>query len=104
MLFTLKERVLQDLIKVQIASQEEVEEQVRKEEEERERLLKSAVFSGVEGKADKPKRKDPKGEAQREKEGCLRAQGPLYLDKGALFERPLPSAHCPPLRPLWFCR
>jgi preprotein translocase subunit SecA len=57
MLFTLKERVLQDMIRVQIASQEEVEEQVRKEEEERERLLKSAVFSGVEGKADKPKRK-----------------------------------------------
>ena len=57
MLFTLKERVLQDLIKVQISSQEEVEEQVRKEEEERERLLKSAIFSGVEGKADKPRRK-----------------------------------------------
>jgi protein translocase subunit secA len=57
MLFTLKERVLQDMIKVQIASQEEVEEQVRKEEKERERLLKSAVFSGAEGKADKPKRK-----------------------------------------------
>jgi preprotein translocase subunit SecA len=57
MLFSLKERVLQDMIRVQIASQEEVEEQVRKEEEERERLLKSAVFSGVEGKADKPKRK-----------------------------------------------
>jgi protein translocase subunit secA len=66
MLFTLKERVLQDLIKVQIASQEEVEEQVRKEEEERERLLKSAIFSGAEGKADKPKRKTLK-ERLREK-------------------------------------
>jgi preprotein translocase subunit SecA len=66
MLFTLKERVLEDLIKVQIASQEEVEEQVRKEEEERERLLKSAIFSGAEGKAEKPKRKTLK-ERLREK-------------------------------------
>jgi len=69
MLFTLKERVLQDLIKVQIASQEEVEEQVRKEEEERERLLKSAVFSGAEGKADKPKRKTLKERIKEKRKG-----------------------------------
>jgi protein translocase subunit secA len=69
MLFTLKERVLQDLIKVQITSQEEVEEQVRKEEEERERLLKSAVFSGVEGKADKPKRKTLKERLKEKRKG-----------------------------------
>lgn len=69
MLFTLKERVLQDLIKVQIASQEEVEEQVRKEEEERERLLKSAVFSGAEGKADKPKRRTLKERLKEKRKG-----------------------------------
>jgi preprotein translocase subunit SecA len=69
MLFTLKERVLQDLIKVQIASQEEVEEQLRKEEEERERLLKSAVFSGAEGKADKPKRKTLKERLKEKRKG-----------------------------------
>jgi preprotein translocase subunit SecA len=69
MLFTLKERVLQDMIKVQIASQEEVEEQVRKEEEERERLLKSAVFSGAEGKADKPKRKTLKERIKEKRKG-----------------------------------
>ncbi|MFZ8861429.1 MAG: preprotein translocase subunit SecA [Thermocrinis sp.] len=69
MLFTLKERVLQDLIKVQIASQEEVEEQVRKEEEERERLLNSAVFSGAEGKADKPKRKTLKERIKEKRKG-----------------------------------
>ncbi|MDT7871368.1 MAG: preprotein translocase subunit SecA, partial [Thermocrinis sp.] len=69
MLFTLKERVLQDMIKVQIASQEEVEEQVRKEEEERERLLKSAIFSGAEGKADKPKRKTLKERIKEKRKG-----------------------------------
>jgi preprotein translocase subunit SecA len=69
MLFTLKERVLQDLIKVQIASQEELEEQVRKEEEERERLLRSAVFSGAEGKADKPKRKTLKERLKEKRKG-----------------------------------
>ena len=69
MLFTIKERVLQDLIKVQIASQEEVEEQVRKEEEERERLLNSAVFSGAEGKADKPKRKTLKERIKEKRKG-----------------------------------
>jgi len=69
MLFTLKERVLQDLIKVQIASQEEVEEQVRKEEEEREKLLKSAIFSGAEGKADKPKRKTLKERLKEKRKG-----------------------------------
>uniref|UniRef100_UPI00262029CA preprotein translocase subunit SecA n=1 Tax=Thermocrinis sp. TaxID=2024383 RepID=UPI00262029CA len=69
MLFTLKERVLEDLIKVQIASQEEVEEQVRKEEEERERLLKSAIFSGAEGKADKPRRKTLKERLKEKRKG-----------------------------------
>ena len=69
MLFTLKERVLQNMIKVQIASQEEVEEQVRKEEEERERLLKSAIFSGAEGKADKPKRKTLKERIKEKRKG-----------------------------------
>jgi protein translocase subunit secA len=69
MLFTLKERVLQDMIRVQIASQEEVEEQVRKEEEERERLLKSAIFSGAEGKADKPKRKTLKERLKEKRKG-----------------------------------
>jgi preprotein translocase subunit SecA len=69
MLFTLKERVLQDLIKVQIASQEEVEEQVRKEEEERERLLKSAIFSGAEDKVDKPKRKTLKERLKEKRKG-----------------------------------
>jgi protein translocase subunit secA len=68
-LFNLKERVLQDLIKVQVASQEEGEEQVRKEEEERERLLKSAVFSGAEGKADKPKRKTLKERLKEKRKG-----------------------------------
>jgi Preprotein translocase subunit SecA (ATPase, RNA helicase) len=69
MLFTLKERVLQDLIRVQVASQEEVEEQVRKEEEERERLLKSAIFNGAEGKADKPKRKTLKERLKEKRKG-----------------------------------
>jgi preprotein translocase subunit SecA len=69
MLFTLKERVLQDLIKVQIASQEEVEEQVKKEEEERERLLKSAIFSGTEGKADRPKKKTLKERIKEKRKG-----------------------------------
>jgi len=59
MLYNLKEKVLEDLIKVQVASQEEVEEEVKREEEEREKLLKSAIFSGVEGKKDDkgPRRK-----------------------------------------------
>jgi len=59
MLYNLKEKVLEDLIKVQVASQEEVEEEVKREEEEREKLLKSAIFSGVEGKKDEkgPRRK-----------------------------------------------
>jgi len=59
MLYNLKEKVLEDMIKVQVASQEEVEEEVKREEEEREKLLKSAIFSGVEGKKDEkgPRRK-----------------------------------------------
>ncbi|WP_333784160.1 preprotein translocase subunit SecA [Thermocrinis sp.] len=62
MLYNLKEKVVEDTIKVQVASQEEIEEEVKKEEQEREKLLKSAVFSGVEGKKDEkgPKRKSLK--------------------------------------------
>jgi len=62
MLYNLKEKVVEDTIRVQVASQEEIEEEVKKEEQEREKLLKSAVFSGVEGKKDEkgPKRKSLK--------------------------------------------
>ena len=46
-----------------------MEEQVRKEEEERERLLKSAIFSGAEGKADKPRRKTLKERIKEKRKG-----------------------------------
>ncbi|WP_448587520.1 preprotein translocase subunit SecA [Thermocrinis sp.] len=59
LLFTLKQKVIEDTLKVQVSSQEEVEQEAKREEEEREKLLRSAVFSGVEGKGDErgPKRK-----------------------------------------------
>ncbi len=59
MLYNLKEKVVEDIIRVQVASQEEVEEEVKREEQERDKLLRSAVFSGAEGKKDEkgPKRK-----------------------------------------------
>ncbi|MEN3028519.1 MAG: preprotein translocase subunit SecA, partial [Aquificaceae bacterium] len=68
MLFRFKERVVSDLSHMQVGSQEEVEEEIRREEERKEKLLSVAVFSGVEGKADQgqkgPKRKTLKERLQ----------------------------------------
>ncbi|MFN3870991.1 MAG: preprotein translocase subunit SecA [Aquificaceae bacterium] len=66
MLSRLKERVITDLFHMQVKSQEELEEEKKKEEEQRERLLNTAIFSGVEGKEDQkgPKRKTLKERLQ----------------------------------------
>ncbi|MDW8066888.1 MAG: preprotein translocase subunit SecA, partial [Aquificaceae bacterium] len=68
MLSRFRERTISDIMHMQIRSQEEIEEEIRKEEEQKERLLSMAVFSGVEGKADHsqkgPKRKTLKERLQ----------------------------------------
>ncbi|MEZ0338012.1 MAG: preprotein translocase subunit SecA [Aquificaceae bacterium] len=69
MLNRFRERTVFDLIHMQIKSEEEVQEEIKKEEQEKERLLSMAVFSGVEGKADQkgPKRKTLKERLQSKK-------------------------------------
>ena len=59
MLSRFKERVISDIMHAQVRTQEEVQEELKKEEEEKQKLLSMAVFSGVEGKEDHkgPKRK-----------------------------------------------
>lgn len=69
MLNRFRERTVFDLIHMQIRSEEEVQEEIKKEEQEKEKLLSMAVFSGVEGKADQkgPKRKTLKERLQSKK-------------------------------------
>lgn len=69
MLNRFRERTVFDLIHMQIRSEEEVQEAIKKEEQEKEKLLSMAVFSGVEGKADQkgPKRKTLKERLQSKK-------------------------------------
>ena len=69
MLNRFRERAVFDLIHMQIRSEEEVQEEIKKEEQEKEKLLSMAVFSGVEGKADQkgPKRKTLKERLQSKK-------------------------------------
>ncbi|QWK19657.1 MAG: preprotein translocase subunit SecA [Hydrogenobacter thermophilus] len=66
MMLNFKERAISDLIKVEIRSQEELEQEVQREEQQMESLLKQAVFSGVEGKSDQkgPRRKTLKERLQ----------------------------------------
>ena len=66
MMFKFKESSISDLLKVEVRSQEEVEQEIQREEEQAEKLLKQAVFSGVEGKSDQkgPKRKTLKERLQ----------------------------------------
>ncbi len=66
MMLNFKESVLSDLLRVEVKSQEDIQEEVKKEEEERERLLQQAVFSGAPGKKDEggPKRKTLKERLQ----------------------------------------
>lgn len=68
MLSRFREKVISDLLYAQVRSQEEVQEEIKKEEEQREKLLQWAVFSGVEGKADQsqkgPRRKTLKERLQ----------------------------------------
>ncbi|MDW8032003.1 MAG: preprotein translocase subunit SecA [Aquificaceae bacterium] len=68
MLLRFKERVVSDLFHMQVSSQEEVVEEIKREEERKEKLLRMAVFSGAEGKGDQgqkgPKRKTLKERLQ----------------------------------------
>ncbi len=66
MLLRFKERTISDLMYMQVKSQEDVEQEVKREEEKRERLLSSAVFYGAEGKSEQkgPKRKTLKERLQ----------------------------------------
>lgn len=66
MMLNFKENAISDLLKVEVKSQEDVEKEVQKEEEQMDRLLKQAIFSGVEGKADQkgPKKKTLKERLQ----------------------------------------
>ncbi|MFN3263889.1 MAG: preprotein translocase subunit SecA, partial [Aquificaceae bacterium] len=68
MLSRFRERTLSDIMHMQVRTQEEVEEELKKEEQEREKLLSMAVFSGAEGKSDQsqkgPKRKTLKERLQ----------------------------------------
>ncbi|MCX8076959.1 MAG: preprotein translocase subunit SecA, partial [Aquificaceae bacterium] len=66
MLYRLKERVVSDIFHMQVRTQEELEEEVRREEERTQKLLSLAVFSGVEGKADQSQ-KGPKRKTLRER-------------------------------------
>ncbi|MFN4012506.1 MAG: preprotein translocase subunit SecA [Aquificaceae bacterium] len=64
-----RERTVSDLLHMQVRSEEEVQEEIKREEQEKEKLLSMAVFSGVEGKADQkgPKRKTLKERLQSRK-------------------------------------
>ncbi len=68
MLSRFRERTISDILHMQVKTQEEVEEELKREEQERDKLLSMAVFSGVEGKADQgqkgPKRKTLKERLQ----------------------------------------
>ncbi|MGC8852688.1 MAG: preprotein translocase subunit SecA, partial [Hydrogenobacter sp.] len=66
MMFKFKESSISDLLKVEVRSREEVEQEIQREEEQAEKLLKQAVFSGVEDKSDQkgPKRKTLKERLQ----------------------------------------
>jgi preprotein translocase subunit SecA len=66
MMFKFKESSISDLLAVEVRSQEDLKQEIQREEEQTERLLKQAVFSGVEGKADQkgPKRKTLKERLQ----------------------------------------
>ncbi len=68
MLSRFRERTISDILHMQVRTQEEVQEELRREEQERDKLLSMAVFSGVEGKADQiqkgPKRKTLKERLQ----------------------------------------
>ncbi|MEZ0361640.1 MAG: preprotein translocase subunit SecA [Hydrogenobacter sp.] len=66
MMLNFKENAISDLLKVEVKSQEDVEKEVQREEEQMDRLLKQAIFSGVEGKADQkgPKKKTLKERLQ----------------------------------------
>ncbi|MCS7284583.1 MAG: preprotein translocase subunit SecA, partial [Hydrogenobacter thermophilus] len=66
MMLNFKERAIFDLMKVEIRSQEELEQEIQREEQQMESLLKQAVFSGVEGKSDQkgPRRKTLKERLQ----------------------------------------
>ncbi len=68
MLSRFRERTVSDIMHMQVRTQEEVQEELKREEQEREKLLSMAVFSGVEGKADQgqkgPKRKTLKERLQ----------------------------------------
>ncbi|MCS6875606.1 MAG: preprotein translocase subunit SecA [Aquificaceae bacterium] len=66
MLYRLRERVVSDIFHMQVRTQEELEEEVRREEERTQKLLSLAVFSGVEGKADQSQ-KGPKRKTLRER-------------------------------------
>ena len=69
MLLRFKERTVSDLMRMQVRSQEEVEQEIQREEERKEELLKTAVFSGAEGKSDQkgPRRKTLKERLQARK-------------------------------------
>jgi len=66
MMFKFEESSISDLLAVEVRSQEDLKQEIQREEEQTERLLKQAVFSGVEGKADQkgPKRKTLKERLQ----------------------------------------
>ncbi len=68
MLSRFRERTISDIMHMQVRTQEEVQEELKREEQERDKLLSMAVFSGVEGKADQgqkgPKRKTLKERLQ----------------------------------------
>jgi len=68
MLSRFRERTISDIMHMQVRTQEEVQEELKREEQERDKLLSMAVFSGAEGKADQgqkgPKRKTLKERLQ----------------------------------------
>lgn len=69
MMLNFKESSISDLLKVEVKSQEDLRHEIQREEEQTEKLLKQAVFSGVEGKADQkgPRRKTLKERLQSRK-------------------------------------
>ncbi len=68
MLSRFRERTISDIMHMQVRTQEEVQGELKREEQERDKLLSMAVFSGAEGKADQgqkgPKRKTLKERLQ----------------------------------------
>ncbi|QID33351.1 preprotein translocase subunit SecA [Pampinifervens florentissimum] len=68
MLSRFREKTISDIMHMQVRTQEEVQEELKREEQERDKLLSMAVFSGAEGKADQgqkgPKRKTLKERLQ----------------------------------------